>query len=255
MKKIRDILCNNQNKYCDWGIGVIFTLLGFVALGVCIYHGLGEDIWFDEVFSVKFMEHGYAEIAKLTSVDVHPPMYYWYLKTFHDISKWIMPSASSVVLCKMTSVLPFLGILMLVPFLLAGYSNMQGFYAEENKKIVAMESTREFLDTFDKDAVVLCNFNHVQALGAYYLSEETPVYLYGGVPESLIAELLPNCRSFEDTDTIKELVEANDVYFFGSFDTREELLAEWELEGIHYTEEGTYLLERYYFNVYHLYDE
>ena len=42
------------------------------------------------------------------------------------------------------------------------------------------------------------------------------------------------------------------VYFFGSFNSREELLKEWETEGIAYTEEGTYLLERYYFNVYHL---
>ena len=511
MDKMKSIICKNQNKYWDTGIGIGFAMLSLAAFIVCIIHGFGEDIWFDEVFSVRFMEHGYGEIAYLTSLDVHPPVYYWYLKLFHDIGKCIVPGASSVVLCKMASVLPFLGIyvyaftivrrrfgikvmglflflivtmpqisnytveirmyslalffitaiflhgyelvlgeedkkntvhwaafflygiltaytqyyaciavvavyialfvfftmgkcrkqmvrvlicaglsvvaylpwlpsfvnqvrtvsssywiqpltfrsifgcikhvflpvsyataknyilavvmivifgvaflwsflkkkdsahryallcgifipvftafmgfvcsalnrpifvyrylipclgamwlvaacvicdsfaknwgiLLLIPFLLAGQSNMQGFYAEEHKKVVEMESTAEFLDSFPEDAVVLCNFNHVQALAAYYLPEETPVYLYGGEPESLIAKLMPDCRSFTDTGALKELVGTKDVYFFGSFESREDLLLEWEQEGIHHTEEGTYLLERYYFNVYHLSD-
>ena len=37
------------------------------------------------------------------------------------------------------------GILLFVPFLLSGYSNMQGFYGEENKKIVEMKATQSFL--------------------------------------------------------------------------------------------------------------
>lgn len=517
MKKIKTIMCEKQNKYFDLGIGIVLTILSLIALWVCVIHGLGEDIWFDEVFSVRFMQHGYSEIAWLTSQDVHPPVYYWYLKLFHDIVKVMVPAASSVVLCKLASVLPFLGIyvyaftlvrkrfgikvmgfflflvttmpqipnytveirmyalalffitavflhgheivlkcvkdkaddtgnvgqtghwiafwiygiltaytqyyaciaviavyislfifflvqkqkkqmikvmvyallsvaaylpwlpsfisqvttvssnywiqpltfrsifgcmkhvflpvsyattknyilavamivvfavaflysyfkkkdvthryvllcglfipvftafmgfvcsalnrpifvyrylipclgamwlvaayviwdcfsknwgiLLLLVFLFAGHSNMQGFYNEEHKKIVEMESTQSFWEAFPSDAVVLCNFNHVQALSAYYLGEETPVYLYGGEPESLIAKLMPNCRSFTDTDKIKDLVEKESVYFFGSFNSRDDLLAEWALDGITYTEEGTYLLERYYFNVYHL---
>lgn len=512
MEKIKRIICNKQNKYCTLGITVFLLFLCMVSLFVCVSHGLGEDIWFDEVFSVRFMEHGYSEIAQLTAADVHPPVYYWYLKLFGDIFAYIAPQASLVVLCKMASVLPFggiciyaltlvrrrlgmktaalflflvttmpqlpnytveirmyslalffvtaiylhgyelvssngnqkkrvhwtalfiygiltaytqyyaciavmavyialfvyfllmkqkrqmwytvicvclsivaylpwlpvfvsqittvsgsywiqpltfrsifgcikhvflpvsyavtrnyilalvmilvffiaflytfikkkdahsrymllcgifipvftafmgfvcsalnrpvfvyrylipclgamwlvaayvigdsftknWGILLLIPFLLAGYSNMQGFYAEEHKKVVEMEATEEFLDDFPKDSAVLCNFNHVQALAAYYLTDDIPVYLYGGEPEELIAELMHNCKGLEDTKGLAELVKSKDVYFFGSFNSREDLLAEWEKEGIHYTEEGTYLLERYYFNVYHLYSE
>ena len=88
MKKNENIICNNQNKYSDCLPGVLLTLLSLIALGICVFYGLGEDIWFDEVFSVRFMEHGYGEIAWLTSTDVHPPMYYWYLKLFHDIGKY-----------------------------------------------------------------------------------------------------------------------------------------------------------------------
>lgn len=144
------------------------------------------------------------------------------------------------------------GILLFVPFLLSGYSNMQGFYGEENKKIVEMKATQSFLADFPKDAVVLCNFNHVQAVTACYLKDSNEIWLYGSNPEDLIAELLPQCRGLEDTTELLQLVKERDVYFFGSFNSREELLKEWETEGISYTEEGTYLLERYYFNVYHL---
>ena len=129
---------------------------------------------------------------------------------------------------------------------------MQGFYGEENKKIVEMKATQSFLADFPKDAVVLCNFNHVQAVTACYLKDSNEIWLYGSNPEDLIAELLPQCRGLEDTTELLRLVKERDVYFFGSFNSREELLKEWETEGIAYTEEGTYLLERYYFNVYHL---
>lgn len=144
------------------------------------------------------------------------------------------------------------GILLFVPFLLSGYSNMQGFYGEESKKIAEMKATQSFLADFPKDAVVLCNFNHVQAVTACYLKDSNEIWLYGSNPEDLIAELLPQCRGLEDTTELLQLVKERDVYFFGSFNSREELLKEWETEGIAYTEEGTYLLERYYFNVYHL---
>lgn len=144
------------------------------------------------------------------------------------------------------------GILLFVPFLLAGHSNMQGFYGEEHKKIVEMEATQSFLADFPEDAVVLCNFDHVQAVTACYLKDSNEIYLYGSNPEELIAELLPQCRGLEDITELPQLVQEKDVYFFGSFNSREDLLKEWETEGITYTEEGTYLLERYYFNVYHL---
>lgn len=144
------------------------------------------------------------------------------------------------------------GILLFVPFLLAGHSNMQGFYGEEHKKIVEMEATHSFLSDFPEDAVVLCNFDHVQAVTACFLKDSNEIYLYGSNPEELIAELLPQCQGLEDITELPQLVEEKDVYFFGSFNSREDLLKEWETEGIGYTEEGTYLLERYYFNVYHL---
>ncbi len=502
-KKIKELILTKQNIITDRIAFMVFIILGLRVLYTCMMCGMGDDIWFDEVFSMKFIEHGYGKITALTAADVHPPFYYWYLKAFHDIGKWIIPGASDVVLAKMASILPFVGIwgyaftlirkrmgmvvaglflffisampqisnytveirmyalalfcitalflhsyeiicegkwyhwgafwifgiltaytqyyacvavvavyialfvyfclikekkqlmkvllgaglsivaylpwipsflsqlqsvsnsywiqpltfrsifgcikfvflpvsyagtknyilavlmigifglafcyalwkekdvkvrylllsgvfipvfvaftgfvcsalnrpifvyrylipavgamwlvaayvllkyrremvllLLILPFLMAGDSNMDGFLAEEQKKLDNMEMTEAFLTEFPEDAVILCNFNHVQALTAYYLDNEN--VLYGGEPEPLISRLLPECVGMPDVTQIKELVEKNDVYFLGSFNAREELLKEWEEYGIVYTEDGSYLLERYWFNVYHL---
>lgn len=572
MKTIQKLILGTPDEKWKNGCGVLFLILGILSFFVCLFQAFGQDIWFDEVFSVNFIQHSYKEIAVLTGKDVHPPLYYWYLKLFHDIGKVLVPAASSIVLCKLASMLPFVGIfvytltairknfglhvaglfwflvmtmpqisnytveirmyslalffimaafvhscelnqafslrevtsgvvsasgsgngengfikwwkdnkhwvlfwvygiltaytqyyacvaviaiyiavfvflaimaykskagksvcdkvqvhheqsedwkaiqnevtiqeqnrisarngiwkvllcaglsilaylpwlpfflsqvrtvsssywiqpltwksifgcmkyiflpvsyavkknyvlacvmilifgaaflysflmkrkdagerfflltglwiavfttlvgfvcsilnrpifvyrylipclgamwlvaavvlwdsveknwgiLLFVPFLLAGHSNMQGFYGEEHKKIVEMEATQSFLSDFPEDAVVLCNFDHVQAVTACFLKDSNEIYLYGSNPEELIAELLPQCQGLEDITELPQLVQEKDVYFFGSFNSRENLLKEWETEGIAYTEEGTYLLERYYFNVYHL---
>ena len=495
-----------QKPYFRNSCGVLFLGLGILSFFICLFQAFGQDIWYDEVFSVNFIKHSYGEIAALTAKDVHPPLYYWYLKLFHDVGKTLVPGVSSMVLCKLASILPFVGILiytltgirklfgfpvaglfwflvmtmpqisnytveirmyslalffitalfvhsceivrnvkgnlswlgfflygiltaytqyyacvaviavylalfvwffivekkgirkllicaglsvilylpwlpsfisqvqkvsssywiqpltwksifgcmkyvflpisyattknyvlaclmiavfgitflhsilkkkqilenryvllcgiwipvftaligficslldrpifvyrylipclgamwlvaaivlwnvierywgllLFVPFLMAGYSNMQGFYAEENKKLVQLEATESFLADFPEDAVVLCNFDHVQAVTACYLESSNTIYLYGSSPEELVAQLLPQCQAFENVEELSELVKTKDVYFFGSFNSREDLLKQWEQEGISYTEEGTYLLERYYFNVYRL---
>ena len=106
------------------------------------------------------------------------------------------------------------------------------------------------MESVPEDAVILCNFNHVQAVTAYYLENEN--LLYGSEPEALIQKLLPNCKGFTDTEKLKEIVEKENVYFLGSFDVREELVEEWKQDGITYTGEQSCLLERYWFNVYHL---
>lgn len=145
------------------------------------------------------------------------------------------------------------GILLLIPFVLAAKFNGTGFYYEESKKVTEMEATEQLLKNLPKDAVVLTNFNHVQAVVAAYLEQE--ILLYAVEPESLIQKMMPNCgyiRAVEESDELLQLIKDEDVYFFGSFNWREDLVKQWEAQGIKVTEEGSYLLERYWFNLYHL---
>lgn len=110
MKTIQKSVFGIPGKKLKNGCGVLFLFLGILSFLVCLFQAFGQDIWFDEVFSVNFIQHSYREIAALTGKDVHPPLYYWYLKLFHDIGKVLVPAASSIVLCKLASMLPFVGI-------------------------------------------------------------------------------------------------------------------------------------------------
>ncbi len=110
MRIIQRLIFGTPEEKWKNGCGILFLILGILSFFVCLFQAFGQDIWYDEVFSVNFIQHSYKEIAALTGKDVHPPLYYWYLKLFHDIGKVLVPAASSIVLCKLASMLPFVGI-------------------------------------------------------------------------------------------------------------------------------------------------
>lgn len=141
-------------------------------------------------------------------------------------------------------------IILIIPFLLCGFLNMRGFYYEENKKAEHMEETMEVLNRLPREAVIITNFDHVTSVAAYYL-RDADIYLYGWDVDNLIKDML-NVRGSELSDEdVKELVKGDKpVYFFGSFNSREEILAEWENHNITGVEENSLLLERYWFNIY-----
>lgn len=67
---------SSLNKF-DWlvlgGGGFIFSLLSFTNMA-------RFSVWFDEAFGLYLIRSDYWDVAKLTAADVHPPMYYWFLK-------------------------------------------------------------------------------------------------------------------------------------------------------------------------------
>ena len=106
MRIIQRLIFGTPEEKWKNGCGILFLILGILSFFVCLFQAFGQDMWFDEVFSVNFIQHSYKEIAALTGKDVHPPLYYWYLKLFHDIGKVLVPAASSIVLCKLASMFP-----------------------------------------------------------------------------------------------------------------------------------------------------
>ncbi len=142
-------------------------------------------------------------------------------------------------------------LILLIPFLLGGFLSTKGFYQEEHKKIVQMEETSKVLNEIPVDAVIVTNFDHVTAISAYYLKND--VYLYEGVTDPLISDMFSNCKqSCNEEMMLKKLQNGKKVYFFGSFNAREELIEEWKQQGITANEINSCLLERYWFNIYEL---
>ena len=117
-----------------------------------------------------------------------------------------------------------------------------------------MKETRLAISDIAKEDIILYNFDQLQAVMGYYLEQEN--YLWSGTPEPLILEIFGNKGSIERTEQIREwLDEGRTIWFFGSFNSREDIRAAWEKDGILTEETGSYMLERYWFNIYSVFRE
>lgn len=132
---------------------------------------------------------------------------------------------------------------------ITGYTNFKAFSGEENWKKNQMKETVKALNTIAPEDAVIFNFNHVQGILGYYLENDT--YLWGAEAEALIREMFDGMFSIYSVEEIRALLGSErNVWFVGSGNAREELIAEWEKSGLAVEEKGSFLLERYWFNLY-----
>lgn len=136
--------------------------------------------------------------------------------------------------------------------LLIGLRDYRAFMGEEEYKILLMKDTNEAFREIDDEDVLIFNFDQVQMVVGYYIDNES--YLWYGQPEALIQEICGEKGTLnEDTGQIKEWIsQGRKVWFMGSFNSREDIVEEWRGAGITVNETGSYLLERYWFNIYEL---
>ena len=152
-----------------------------------------------------------------------------------------LPGAISILLCA-AIVLPI------------GIRDHHMFLWEEQKKMREMEHTQNVLREIPEDALLVCNFNQLQALMWYYLPKNESV-LYGYTEETLIAGICgqDGITMLSEADEIRDLAAAKDVLFLGTGAVREEICADWEASGMKVeTVEDSCLLERYWFNIYRI---
>ena len=83
---------------------VFLVISGLLLYGIPAVSGAG--IWSDEAFSLGMVRLGFREIWNLPDVDVHPPLYYYYLKLF------LLVFGDSLISARIASAVPFLFILL-----------------------------------------------------------------------------------------------------------------------------------------------
>ena len=76
-----------------------------------LYLCFGSDIWYDELFTEGFISQPVGRMISLAVKDVHPPLYYLLVKIAVDFCRFFVPSANAVIISKVVSVLPYLGLL------------------------------------------------------------------------------------------------------------------------------------------------
>ena len=132
-----------------------------------------------------------------------------------------------------------------------GLRDYRAFMGEEEYKILLMKEAEAALSAIEPGDVVVYNFDQVQAVTSYYLPKETASYLWCAAPEELIQDMIRPYESIEDTAQIRALCSQDrSVWFIGSFNSRDDIVAQWDAEGVKAEETGSYLLERYWFNLY-----
>lgn len=186
------------------------------------------------------------------------------------IYRYMLPAAGAFWLCfvlllgemkdKKWFFYPVLCLLVII-----GLRNYRAFYGEEMWKKVQMEATKEAFEQISDQDILVFNFLHTQGVTACYLPNESR--LMWSEPEELVKQMYSNVHGFDEiqesqSDVLgrEEDVEASQiknwlkqgktVWFLGSGNVREEIRDEFALEGIETNELGSFLIERYWFNLY-----
>ncbi len=176
--------------------------------------------------------------------------------------------SNSVLAGKIEQTINIVSALLILLMTIIGIRDYWAFRGNELYRRVNMLATADLIrDLQDREnLVIITNFDQVDALIAFYLNQgeitgimgdsvsEKNVLLYGYEPENLIINLVPGVGSISDGAEIRELIEdGKDVLFLGSFNSREDIVKEWSDDyGIVNVNQGSYLLERYWFDVFEL---
>lgn len=67
---------------------VVTSIAVLATFVLILFLGKGQDVWFDENYSIILAKKPVAELIRLTGVDAHPPLFYLLLKLWGSIFGW-----------------------------------------------------------------------------------------------------------------------------------------------------------------------
>lgn len=228
--------CHNGRENGAASSRIVFMLAGPGVLAGVVLFGFAASMLLRPVFVYRYMI---------------PAMGCFWLSFavgLHEIWQAGIPEDGTEGRGGFFKILPAAALLFVV---VVGLRDYRAFMGEEEYKIRLMKETETALSSIAPGDVVIYNFDQVQAVTAYYLPEETDSYLWCGTPETLIQDIIRPFGTVEETDALRKWCEeGRTVWFFGSFNSRDDIVEAWAAEGLQIEETGSCLLERYWFNLY-----
>ena len=228
--------CHNGRENGAASSRIVFMLAGPGVLAGVVLFGFAASMLLRPVFVYRYMI---------------PAMGCFWLSFavgLHEIWQAGIPEDGTEGRGGFFKMLPAAALLFVV---VVGLRDYRAFMGEEEYKIRLMKETETALSSIAPGDVVIYNFDQVQAVTAYYLPEETDSYLWCGTPETLIQDIIRPFGTVEETDALRKWCEdGRTVWFFGSFNSRDDIVEEWAAKGLQVEETGSCLLERYWFNLY-----
>ncbi|MCI9013061.1 MAG: hypothetical protein HFI59_03800 [Lachnospiraceae bacterium] len=228
--------CHNGRENGAASSRIVFMLAGPGVLAGVILFGFAASMLLRPVFVYRYM------------IPAMGCFWLSFAAGLHEIWPAGIPEAGAEGRGGFFKMLPAAALLFVV---VVGLRDYRAFMGEEEYKIRLMKETETALSSIAPGDVVIYNFDQVQAVTAYYLPEETDSYLWCGTPETLIQDIIRPFGTVEETDALRKWCEdGRTVWFFGSFNSRDDIVEEWTAKGLQVEETGSCLLERYWFNLY-----
>lgn len=98
-----------RRTYEDW-FGMVFFAAACGMLVLSVRLCFADGIWYDELFTMGLTERSFGELTALTARDVHPPVYYYFVKAVRGIIQGMVRGADGIVIGKLCSILPLAGL-------------------------------------------------------------------------------------------------------------------------------------------------
>ncbi len=109
---------NSDNYVASKSIKNIIGMICVIAsavITICLIcrYAVSDDIWYDEVFSMGFIRQNISNLIKYTSMDVHPPAYYIYLKMITGAAVSLFGTGALIPAAKFASIIPWFILLII----------------------------------------------------------------------------------------------------------------------------------------------
>lgn len=198
------------------------SFVGIVAISFMVIIGFAASIFGSPIFTYRYM------------IPAMGLVFLGVINALHKIDK------------------KYLTVFLLIACLLEGYYGMGGFMWEEGQKAKEFVHAKVLMSDIPKGSIIIANFDHVATISSYYLPE-SQVYVYEGETDKIIGNLFHGNGKCVTDEDVKELVSQNEnVFFLGSFVSRDEIVENWSHTGISSVYEDECLIERYWINIYKL---
>lgn len=100
-------------KQYDTYFWILCIIVSIMGIGIQCVYTVSMNLWVDEVFSIRMLDHSYLEMIQLTAIDVHPPLYYLILKFCTNLICFINNNINIIYAAKLVSIIPFIIIFFL----------------------------------------------------------------------------------------------------------------------------------------------
>ena len=91
---------------------LVLVLCAVIAMAISLIIGIAQSVWFDEAYSIELSKQSLSQIVNLTSVDVHPPFYYFLLHGWGSLFGWGEIALRSLSVMALGGTVVFAGLLV-----------------------------------------------------------------------------------------------------------------------------------------------